>query len=351
MTRARKPYTCRKKIRGRWRNFYRITWQENGKTRERYIQLPDNEDSPEYDRAYWSIRSGTNDALQPKKPKHTWRELATCYKSSPKFLKLAPSTRARYAKFIDAILEKNADKDVTKVTRAQIRAAHEKLSDTPRKADWYVQVVSLLMNFAELELEWPVKNPAKGIQLFGAQREFQPWPEWLQKAWINCCEKNGEYRALLAFYLGTGTGQRAGDLVKMEWEHFDGEFMSVIQEKTGTRLQIYCPAKLREVLAQTPRKGRFIFARNLTQPITYDMLSTDFRRVRTLLGPKAKEFTMHGWRYVAAVELAEAGCSDAEIQSVTGHRALQMVQKYRNAAQQKALSKAAQSKRERAAGS
>jgi integrase len=57
---------------------------------------------------------------------------------------------------------------------------------------------------------------------------------------------------------------------------------------------------------------------------------------------------MHGWRYVAAVELAEAGCSDAEIQSVTGHKALEMVQKYRQAAAQKALSKQAQQRRESA---
>jgi len=58
-------------------------------------------------------------------------------------------------------------------------------------------------------------------------------------------------------------------------------------------------------------------------------------------------YVIHGWRYTAAKELAEAGCSDTEIQSVTGHRSLQMVQKYREQARQKKLSKAAQSRRER----
>ncbi|MDN5569572.1 MAG: site-specific integrase, partial [Paracoccus sp. (in: a-proteobacteria)] len=51
---------------------------------------------------------------------------------------------------------------------------------------------------------------------------------------------------------------------------------------------------------------------------------------------------IHGWRYTAAVRLAEAGCSDAEIQSVTGHRTLAMVQKYRARANQKRTSKRAQ---------
>lgn len=54
-----------------------------------------------------------------------------------------------------------------------------------------------------------------------------------------------------------------------------------------------------------------------------------------------------GIHHTAAKELAEAGCSDTKIQSVTSHRSLQMVQKYREQARQKRLSKAAQSRRAR----
>ena len=54
---------------------------------------------------------------------------------------------------------------------------------------------------------------------------------------------------------------------------------------------------------------------------------------------------MHGWRYTAAVELSEAGFSNSEIQSVTGHKTLAMVQKYRAKANQRRLSKQAQEKR------
>lgn len=54
----------------------------------------------------------------------------------------------------------------------------------------------------------------------------------------------------------------------------------------------------------------------------------------------------HGWRYTAK-QLAEAGVSDADIQSVTGHKTLSMVQKYRAQASQRAGSKRAQQARER----
>lgn len=78
--------------------------------------------------------------------------------------------------------------------------------------------------------------------------------------------------------------------------------------------------------------------------MTYHQVQKAVKRVRqkTSIDPK---FTMHGWRYVAAVELAEAGCSDAEIQSVTGHRTLEMVAKYRRKAAQRKLSKRAQERR------
>lgn len=54
---------------------------------------------------------------------------------------------------------------------------------------------------------------------------------------------------------------------------------------------------------------------------------------------------MHGWRFTAAVELPEAGASDSDIQSVTGHKTLKMVQKYRGQANQSRLSKQGQQRR------
>ena len=334
------PYTQFK--RGRW--WYRITWTENGKRRERFIELPADPDTPEFAAAYWAIRSGKNAVA--RKPRHTWRELISSYKLSRRYRELAASTKVSYARVLDALIEKNADKDPTAVTRAEVRAVHEKYAATPRKADHYLQVMSILFNFARLELDWPLQNPAEGITLYGTQREFEPWPEWLQDAWPRACEAAGAKWALLAFHLGKGTGQRPGDLVSMEWDHFDGEFMRVVQDKTDERIEIYCPKSLRDFLATVPKKGRFIFAKNLTQHVTYFALENEFRKVREKLGEKAKPYTMHGWRKLAAVELAEAGASDAEIQSVTGHKSLAMVQHYRKRAAQKSMSKQAQMRRE-----
>ena len=334
------PFTQQKA--GRW--YYRLTWTVNGKRKERYIPLPADPGSQEFAQAYWKIRSGKTTIDRPAR--YTWADLIRHYKLSRKWRELKPGTMQSYERVISALVEKNGKKDPTAVSRAEIRAIHEKYADTPRKADSYLQIMSILFNFARHELDWPCGNPTEGIKLFGTQREMLPWPEWLQKSWVTTCENTGAERALIAYHLGVGTGQRASDLLAMEWSHFNDGFVDVVQEKTGTRMSIYCPNSLRTFLASIPRRGRFVLAKNLTEPLTYSALENEFRRVRDLIGEKAKPYSMHGWRKLAAVQLAEAGASDAEIAAVTGHKALSMVQHYRKGAGQKALSKRAQKMRE-----
>jgi len=324
--------------------YYRITWAEGGRRRERFIPLPPNEHRPEFDRAYWAIRSGTAPELQTA-PRTSWAALIRSYRASSAYRRLKPGTRSKYNAVIEALLEKNGDKDVRKVTRAQIRAIHEKYADRPRKADHQVQVIRLLLNYAKNELDWIPVNPADGIKLFKAQKEWQPWPEDLQKAFVRACQHLGDDVMLTAFHLGTGTGQRPGDLCGMRWDHYDGEYVSVVQDKTAARLWIYCPAALRAHLDALPKRGAYLLPKNLTEPLGYDALERRFRKVRAEVGRAAEGYVMHGWRYTAAVALADAGASDAEIQAVTGHKTLAMVQKYRSGARQKRLSRAAQERR------
>lgn len=122
--------------------------------------------------------------------------------------------------------------------------------------------------------------------------------------------------------------------------------MVVVQEKTDVRLSIFCPERFQSYLAQLPRTGRHIPAKNLTQHLSKRRAQFLVSKVREAISAKA--YVIHGWRHSAAKELAEAGCSDSEIQSVTGHKSLEMVKMYRQQARQKQLSKTAQLRRDRA---
>lgn len=348
MRKTRLPYVTVKAVNGKRRVYFRKTWTEDGKRRERFIPLPHDEGSEDFHREYWAIRSGTSEALKTP-ARETWRDLITSYKGSPKYRKLAPRTQRSYSDVMETILAKNADKPVRSLTRPKLREIHAVMHETPRKADMLVQMVSILFNFGRTQLDWRIDNPAEGMEMFGRQREYEAWPKWMLDAFQKAAADSPH--ALMAFHLGIGTGQRPGDLCAMEWAHYDGEYIAVVQDKQREagpqeRLSIYCPDSLRAFLNATPKRGRFMLARNLTAPLQYAAVEKQFRKVRDDLGEAAKPYSLHGLRKNASVALAEAGCSDAEIQAVTGHKSVKMVQGYRRAASQKSLSKQAQQRRE-----
>lgn len=334
MRKQAKPYITRKASGGKVRWYYRMTWLENGKRRERFIALPDDPDSPEFDRAYWSIRSGKHEALQAP-AKQTWRELVALYRGSAKYSKLAPRTKESYNSIIEWILEGNADKSVTTLSRQKLRALHVKYKETPRKADMLVQVVSILSNFAARQLDWKIENPAVGLDLYGKQREYLPWPEWMVAALTTAPE---QVRTVAELILGTG--QRPSAAVSMRRDAFSGDWMRVTDEKGDESYEIFCPQPLRDYLTTVPVRGAHVLPRNLTQPVRYDVAAKWFRIWRDTLGDRAKQYSLHGLRKLAIIRLAEAGCTDAQIQAVT-NQSPQTVAYYRRKASRKKLSKAA----------
>ncbi|MDD2869781.1 hypothetical protein [Neomegalonema sp.] len=55
---------------------------------------------------------------------------------------------------------------------------------------------------------------------------------------------------------------------------------------------------------------------------------------------------MHGLRKNATIELAEAGCTEAEIKAITGHETSAMIALYSKGANQRRVAKAARRKTE-----
>jgi len=185
----------------------------------KYARLPDNPDSPEFDAAYWAFRSGKN----PTPSRTTFAILIESYMKSPKFQTLAQSTRAEYRRTLDLIRSKNGPKDFTALRRRDVIAARDAYAATWRKANAMVDMLSILSRHA-IDLEWIKANPASGVEkLKGGS--YEAWPQWA----LDAFERNATGHALTAYHLGVGTGQRLSDLCKMEWAHFDGEGMAVVQ--------------------------------------------------------------------------------------------------------------------------
>lgn len=339
--RITKPRLAWKKTRrGVWEPYHRKTWEEGGKRREKAVKLDWHGDPEELDRLYWLCETGSHDRQQAK-AKYTWQELIEAWRSDPRVQgSLAASTKATYRKTMDSILSKNAAKDVRKTTRQGVRSKHDSLSQTPRQADKYLQTLSLLWNYGKNEKDWPLgENPAQGIRHFGRQTEFLPWPEWMVKA-LDTAPRSVRTAAELIL----GTGQRPSAAIGMRRDQFDGEWMTVLDEKRDEYIEVYAPADLRGYIASQPIKGAYVLAKNLTQPLTYDSVASSFQKWRKGLRPEAKKYSLHGLRKLAIVRLAEAGCSDAEIQAVT-NQSPQTVAHYRKRASRRKLSRTAQERR------
>lgn len=333
MKRVQLPYIEKKVINGRTYIYFR-----RGKFRRR---LPNDMDSKEFSQVYWAYRDGRGNAS----PKTTWNDLIISYYKSASFKDLSDGTKANYRRHCEAIREKNGSKDARNFRRKHAIAARDALAETWSKANERVAVLSILMRHA-VDLEWIERNPVVDIRKLSGG-EYEPWPDDKLRAYERYCAGHNAVIARTIYELSVGTGQRIGDCINMTWDDFDGEFMSVAQEKTGTKLEVFCPVRLQDYLSTLPHTGRHILAKNLSQPLGKRQVQAAVELVREAIGVKTgpNRLVPHGWRYTAAVALSEAGCSDSEIQSVTGHKTLAMVQKYRAKANQKSASKRAQQRR------
>jgi hypothetical protein len=324
-----------------WRAFHRTTWNEDGRRREKAIQLDWKGDPQELDRLYWECEAGRH-PVQNVPNKYTWRDCIEAWRADAQIqIRLAESTKKLYRPPMDYILLKNGAMAMKSTRRQDLRAAHQSHAATPKKADRFLQTVSLLWNFAAEQLDWPLgPNPAKGIKHFGKQREFEPWPEWMVGAL-----QEAPFRVKVLANLILGTGQRPGAAVAMRHDQFRGEWMTVRDEKGKQDLEVYCPHQLRDFVAKIPKEGQHLLPKNLTEPLTYHAVEKAFSAWRRSLGQEAKAYSLHGLRKLSIIQLAEAGASDAEIQAITGQSA-EMVAYYRMKANRKMLSKSGQERRE-----
>ncbi|NIY78997.1 tyrosine-type recombinase/integrase [Celeribacter sp. HF31] len=334
MKRPNLPYLEIKTVKGRTYIYFR-----KGKFRER---LPDDPDTEEFALKYWAIRNGKSKRIV----KTTWEALIVSYYSSAEFKELGDDTKKNYRRHCEDIREKNGSKDVRHFKRADALRVRDELKDTWSKANERIAVLSILLQRA-MDLEWVDRNPVANIRkLKGGS--YKAWPAATLEAYEQHCEDHGLSVARTIYELAIGTGQRLGDCVAMKWDDFDGEYMSVVQQKTGAKIDVYCPARLQAYLAGLPRRGKHILAKNATEPLGKRQVQKAVENVREAIGVKDGDDRLvpHGWRYTAAKEMADAGVDIRDIQSVTGHKTLEMAQKYASGADQKKASKRAQQKRE-----
>jgi len=195
------------------------------------------------------------------------------------------------------------------------------------------------MRFANT-IEYVDKNPVLAIKPYKIEGDgYHSWTDD-EIAKYEATHPVGT-KARLMFDLLLWTGQRRGDVRTLGPVHIQNGRLIFYQEKGDKKHLVDIPIlrPLAESILAT-ETGRFCFLISKSgTPYGRDSIGNYFREWCNQAG--LKHCTAHGMRKAAARRFAEAGCTNQEIKSWTGHSTDSEVARYTKAASNKMMADAA----------
>jgi integrase len=276
--------------------------------------LPGAPGSPEFVDAY---NQAIAQRTQP--PQGVLLSILQSYQASPDFQDLAHSTRRSYVPLIKRIEKAFADFPLTALTDRRTRGVFMAWRDRiaidsgRRQADYAWTVLARVLSWG-LDRGLVSANPCeRGGRLYRASRSDKVWTEVDETAFLTKAPKHLHLALILALW----TGQRQGDLLRLPWSAYDGSHIRLRQGKTRSRVVIPVGAPLKAALDTAPRRSTLILVSTDDRPWTSDGFRASWRKACAIAGVTG--LTFHDLRGTAVTRLALAGCTEAEIASITGH--------------------------------
>lgn len=257
-------------------------------------------------------------AEAPPHHKGTLQEVFNAYQASPAFTALADATRKGYARRLPAIEAEFGDMPVKALADTRARGEfldwRDKLAtNSPREADYHLAILALMLAWGLDRGRVPANPAARPGRLYQPDRTDHIWTEADVQAFL---AKAGP-QLRLPFLLALWTGQRRNDVLRMSWGAYDGATIRLTQSKGKRRVVIPVSTDLRAALDATKRKATVICVTSRGTRWTGDGFSASFRKACEAAGIEG--LTFHDLRGTAVTRLALAGCTEAEIATITGH--------------------------------
>jgi integrase len=242
--------------------------------------------------------------------------LVASYYVSPDFQGLKASTQRVRRNIIEHFRAEHGHRSVKDLQTTHVRSIIGRKANTPESANNLLKVLRVILNFAAGE-GMIANNPALAVKRYKSRGEgTHSWIE-TEVAQFAARHPIGS-KARLALELTLSTGQRRSDVVRMGWQHVQGDCIAVRQEKTDEPLLIPIDAELAPVLAVTTRTNLTFLLTEFGKPFTAAGFGNWFRDRCNEAG--LPQCSAHGLRKLAATRLADAGCSSEQIKAITGHR-------------------------------
>jgi integrase len=251
---------------------------------------------------------------------NTMQGLIDAYLITSDFTDLAPATAKEYRRYIQMIELEFGDMPIAAINMPSVRGVFLDWRDKvakrgKRTADLAFAVLSRVMSWAYNRrkiIANPCERPGR---LHSAGRAASVWDAESLTALFT----KASAAVALPCIIAKETGQRQGDILKLTWAAFDGDFIRLRQSKRGRHVTIPVTHELRAALdaAKAVRKGLTICATSRGTAWTSDGFKTSFGKARAAAGVTG--LTFHDFRGTAVLQLALSGCSVPEIATITGH--------------------------------
>ncbi|MCB1470860.1 MAG: tyrosine-type recombinase/integrase [Rhizobiaceae bacterium] len=278
---------------------------------------------------------------QPRVSTRSFDALVKSYHRSPRYKRLKPRTALDYDKYLGFFRDRMGAANPAAMKRKDVIRLRDSNAEKPYFANYSIRVLRVLMEHC-IDLGWRDDNPVKGVSEIKTETPGrEPWPKELLAVYRAHCHIGTRER--LVMELCVGTGQRIGDVLEMRWSDIQDGGVVIRQNKTGKELWVPILPDLQAALNAASRHSVFILTNEKgTNRWSYRGASQAVRKVR--VGIAAEGYDIHSWRYNAACELVEAGCSDDLVAAVTGQSPA-MVLHYTKKVRQKIRAIQAQQKR------
>ena len=251
-------------------------------------------------------------------PRGTLLSVLQGYQASDNFTGLAPRSRSDYVGKIKLIEKEFGDFPLSALTDNRTRGIfkqwRERLAlSSRRQADYTWVVLARVLSWG-MDRGLVAANPcARGGRLYRGSRAEKIWTDADEVAFLERAPAHLHLALLLALW----TGQRQGDLLRLPWSAYNGTHIRLRQSKGGTRVVIPVGAPLKAALDAAPKRSPIMLTTAYGKPWTPDGFRASWGKAckrAAVIG-----VTFHDLRGTAVTRLAIAGCTEAEIATITGH--------------------------------
>lgn len=271
------------------------------------------------------------------------------FEKTAKWRKLAASTQTEYRRVFRFWDEKFGKVPLValadKAFRKRVLEWHDEFSeDKPREADNRVTILARVLSWAASDADL-AENVLDGFdRAYSSDRSDKIWLPEHVGAFMAAADPEMQLALVLALH----TGQRQADIRKMAWSQYDGATIRLRQGKAkrggkeAPLITVPCTAALKATLDAAPKRGALILLTKTGRAFQKRYFAECWDDVYTrakLPGaagdgveadPKER-LHFHDIRGTTVTMLFEAGCTVAEVASITGHslrRAQEILDKY-----------------------